>query len=155
VHARPGHNRSSFISQERWPIVVHEKKKSGDPDYDDKVPADRHVGKVVTAGDGREVRITEANGPQNLDGTHANLDDPKGDAGDNRPAPGEVAEEESSVQTYDTEATPAKNLGTVNSQQELDNLTTKGEDKPAAGQSGDQVNEDNQAAAVTGRTRRK
>lgn len=121
--------------------MVHEKSKSGDPDYDDKVPADAHVGKVVTAGDGREVRITEANGPQNLDGTHANLDDIKGEDGDNRPAPGEVATEESTVQTYDTEATPAKNLGTVNSQADLDKLDpAKTEDSKGA-QSGDVVAE--------------
>ena len=118
--------------------MVHDKSKSGDPDYDDKVPADRHVGKVVTAGDGREVRITEANGPQNLDGTHANLDDPKGEAGDNRPAPGDVATEESEVQTYDAKDTPAKNLGKVNSQAEADELTTKDSDKETVGgQSGD------------------
>lgn len=111
--------------------MVHEKKKSGDPDYDDKVPADQHVGTVVTAGDGREVRITEANGPQNLDGTHANLDDPKGEDGDNRPAPGGVATEVSDVQTYDAEATPAKNLGTVNSQADLDKLTETEDSKGA------------------------
>jgi len=115
--------------------MVHEKKKSGDPDYDDKVPAERHVGQVVTAGDGREVRLTEANGPQNLDGTHANLDDPKGDDGDNRPAPGGVAKEESTVQTYDAEATPAKNLGTVNSQADLDKLAPSKND--GGQQSGD------------------
>jgi hypothetical protein len=116
--------------------MVHEKAKSGDPDYDDKVPADRHVGKTVTAGDGREVRLTEANGPQNLDGTHANLDDPKGDAGDNRPTPGEVATEESEVQTYDSSDVPAENLGTVNSSEDLERLTTD-KDKPEAAQSGD------------------
>ena len=118
--------------------MVHEKKRSGDPDYDDKVPADAHVGKVVTAGDGREVRITEANGPQNLDGTHANLDDPKGDEGDNRPKPGDVAKEESTVQTYDTEATPAKNLGTVNSSADLDKLDPAKSEQGA--QSGDAEN---------------
>ena len=128
--------------------MVYEKKKSGDPDYDDKVPADRHVGKVVTAGDGREVRITEANGPQNLDGTHANLDDPKGEAGDNRPAPGAVAEEESTVQTYDAKDTPAKNLGKVNSQAEADALTTKDQDDPAEQQSGDAKAAENAAAAA-------
>lgn len=129
--------------------MVHDKSKSGDPDYDDKVPADRHVGKVVTAGDGREVRITEANGPQNLDGTHANLDDPKGEAGDNRPAPGDVATEESEVQTYDAKDTPAKNLGKVNSQAEADELTTKDSDKETVGgQSGDAKAAENAAAAA-------
>jgi len=128
--------------------MVHDKSKSGDPDYDDKVPADRHVGKVVTAGDGREVRITEANGPQNLDGTHANLDDPKGEAGDNRPAPGGVATEESEVQTYDAKDTPAKNLGKVNSQAEADALTTKDQDDPAEQRSGDAKAAENAAAAA-------
>lgn len=110
--------------------MVHEKKKSGDPDYDDKVPADQHVGRIVTAGDGREVLITESNGPvDRVTGQHVNLDDPKGEAGDNRPAPGEVATDVSEVQTYDTEAMPAKNLGTVNSQQELNDKLA--EDKPA------------------------
>jgi len=81
--------------------MVYDKKRSGDPDYDDKVPLVRQLGEVVKSDDGREVRITTANGPQNLDGTHANLDDPKGDETDNRPAPGGQATEESTVQTYD------------------------------------------------------
>jgi len=127
--------------------VVHEKKRSGDPDYDDKVPADQHVGRIVTAGDGREVIITEATGPTNLDGTHANLDDPKGDAADNRPAPGEVATEVSEVQTYDAEATPAKNLGTVNSQADLDNLLAKDGAGPAEAQPGEVAAAENEAAA--------
>lgn len=131
--------------------MVHEKKRSGDPDYDDKVPADQHVGQVVTAGDGREVRITEANGPQNLDGTHANLDDIKGDARDNRPAPGDVATEESTVQTYDAEATPAKNLGTVNSQADLDKLAPAEE---KTGQSGDAAQAEQAASAQKGAGRR-
>lgn len=122
--------------------MVHEKQKSGDPDYDDKVPADQHVGRMVIAGDGREVLITEANGPVNLDGSHANLDDPKGEAGDNRPAPGEVATKASEVQTYDTKAMPAKNLGTANSSQELDDLLAQdGQETQelSSQQSGDQA----------------
>jgi hypothetical protein len=117
--------------------MVHEKARSGDPDYDDKVPADRHGMVTVTAGDGREVRLTEANGPQNLDGTHANLDDIKGDATDNRPVPGEVAKEESEVQTYDAASVPVNNLGKVESSEELDKLSAK-DDKQDAAQSGDQ-----------------
>lgn len=83
--------------------MVYDKKRSGDPDYDDKVPLVKQLGEVVQGDDGREVRITTANGPQNLDGTHANLADPKGDEQDNRPAPGGQATEESAVQTYDVE----------------------------------------------------
>lgn len=83
--------------------MVYEKKRSGDPDYDDKVPADQHAAKVVRAGDGREVIMTESNGPVNPDGTHADIRDPQGDAGDNRPAPGDVATEASTVQTYTPE----------------------------------------------------
>lgn len=86
--------------------MVYEKKRSGDPDYDDKVPADQHAAKVVRAGDGREVIMTESNGPVNPDGTHADIRDPQGDAGDNRPAPGDVATEPSTVQTYTPEDGP-------------------------------------------------
>lgn len=81
--------------------MVYDKAKSGDPDYDDKVPAEQHVGKTVTTPDGREVLITEAGGPVDpATGAHASLDAPA-DEGDNRPAPGGVATEASSVQTYD------------------------------------------------------
>lgn len=86
--------------------MVYDKKRSGDPDYDDKVPADQHAAKVVRAGDGREVIMTEANGPINPDGTHADIRDPQGDAQDNRPAPGDVATEASEVQTYTAEDGP-------------------------------------------------
>lgn len=87
--------------------MVYEKKRSGDPDYDDKVPADQQAGgKTVTAGDGREVFVSDSLGPVNPDGSHADLDDPKGDAADNRPAPGQVATEPSEVQTYSPEDTP-------------------------------------------------
>jgi hypothetical protein len=72
--------------------MVYDKKKSGDPDYDDKVPAEQHGAKVVRAGDGTEVYMTESNGPVNAFGAHVNLDEPA-DAGDNRPAPGDVATE--------------------------------------------------------------
>lgn len=114
--------------------MVHEKAKSGDPDLDDKVPAGRHGGKTVTAGDGREVLLTEANGPVNLDGTHANLDDPKGDAADNRPTPGEVATEPSEVQTYDAGDTPSGNLGEAGSQEEAEKLAAPEQAPEQAGE---------------------
>lgn len=86
--------------------MVHDKAKSGDPDYDDKVPMEDQVGKTVTAGDGREVLISESVGPiDRVTGQHVNLDDPAGDAEDNRPAPGDVATEASTVQTYTAEDT--------------------------------------------------
>jgi|SRR6187397_1412372 hypothetical protein len=86
--------------------MVYDKKRSGDPDYDDKVPADQHAAKVVRAGDGREVIMTESVGPVNPDGTHADIHDPAGDEGDHRPAPGDVATEPSTVQTYTPEDGP-------------------------------------------------
>jgi hypothetical protein len=79
--------------------MVHAKAKSGDPDFDDKVPMEDHVGQVVTAGDGTPVLMSESLGPVNaVTGEHVNIDDPKGDEGDNRPAPGDVATEQSTVQ---------------------------------------------------------
>lgn len=81
--------------------MVHEKKRSGDPDYDDKVPMDRQVREVVTADDGTAAFMSPATGPSDVFGAHVNLDNVKGDETDNRPAPGDVAEEESEVQTYD------------------------------------------------------
>lgn len=97
--------------------MVYDKARSGDPDYDDKVPADQHSAKVVTAGDGTEVIMTKANGPVNRAGEHVNLDDPAGDAKDNRPVPGQVATEASEVQTYSAEDTPTADtdLGQVGS----------------------------------------
>lgn len=105
--------------------MVYEKKRSGDPDYDDKVPMSDQVGKVVTAGDGTPVRMTESLGPVGPDGSHFNLDDPKGDELDNRPAPGEVATEPSRVQTYTAEDTPTADddLGEVSSQEEAEKVT--------------------------------
>lgn len=87
--------------------MVYDKKRSGDPDFDDKVPADAHAGgKTVTAGDGSEVFVSDSLGPITPEGSHADLEDPKGDATDNRPAPGQVATEVSEVQTYQPEDTP-------------------------------------------------
>lgn len=86
--------------------MVHDKKRSGDPDYDDKVPMVEHVGETVTGADGQPVTITETAGPVNADGTHAVLDgDP--DEGDNRPAEGGEAKESSTVQRVEP-VKPAK-----------------------------------------------
>lgn len=89
--------------------MVYEKARSGDPDYDDKQPIEQHNGgRLVTAGDGREVLLTDNLGPVDPNTyEHVNLDDPEGRDGDNRPVPGEVATEASSVQTYSAEDTPA------------------------------------------------
>ena len=88
--------------------MVYDKARSGDPDYDDKQPIEHHGGPVVTAGDGRMVMPSESVGPVDVaTGQHVDMDDPEGRGGDNRPAPGEVATEASSVQTYTVEDTPA------------------------------------------------
>jgi len=88
--------------------MVHEKAKSGDPDFDDKVPLDQHVGgKTVTAGDGREVFVSDTLGPINPDGSHASLDEAP-DEGDNRPKPGGQATEASSVQVADVKPPAAR-----------------------------------------------
>lgn len=88
--------------------MVYDKAKSGDPDYDDKQPIEQHGGPVVTAGDGRMVMLSESVGPVDVaTGQHVDMDDPEGTAGDNRPAPGEVATAHSDVQTYSAEDTPA------------------------------------------------
>lgn len=103
--------------------MVHEKKKSGDPDFDDKVPAGEHL-TVVTAGDGKIIgRLDPALGPVTPDGAHL----PQVDAEelDTRPAPGEVAEEKASVQTYTAEDTPHEEVS-------LEEAYAPAEDKPKA-----------------------
>lgn len=80
--------------------MVHDKKRSGDPDFDDKVPIEQQLGETVKGPDGQEVLVTESTGPTNPDGTHADLTGAT-DEQDNRPAPGDVATEPSTVQTYD------------------------------------------------------
>lgn len=80
--------------------MVHDKKRSGDPDYDDKVPLKDQLGETVKGPDGQDVLVTESVGPVNPDGSHANLDEPA-DERDNRPAEGGVATEPSEVQVYD------------------------------------------------------
>lgn len=114
--------------------MVYDKKRSGDPDYDDKVPADAHAAKVVRAGDGREVIMTASNGPVNPDGTHADIHDPAGDEGDNRPAPGDVATEASTVQTYTPEDGPKAEVQDV---EDLDLEEAKRREAESDKQSGD------------------
>jgi hypothetical protein len=123
--------------------MVHEKKKSGDPDFDDKVPAADHL-TVVTAGDGKIVgRLDPALGPVTPEGSHLPMVDPE--ELDTRPAPGEVAEYKADVQTYSAEDTPHEEVA----QSSLDEpaATTSGLDAirdarngtESAGNSGDQV----------------
>jgi hypothetical protein len=82
--------------------MVHEKKLSGDPDYDDKVPLVAQVGYERTAPDGTKYLETPAQGLTTLEGEHFNLAAHSGGdarvAGDNRPKPGEVATEASTAQ---------------------------------------------------------
>ncbi len=63
--------------------MVHAKKKSGDPDFDDKVPLSQQIGEQVEV-DGETVVIHEAIGPVGPDGSHRNLE-PVEDAVDDRP----------------------------------------------------------------------
>lgn len=117
--------------------MVYEKKQSGDPDFDDKVPAGMHSGYTVTAGDGKPVHMTDNVGPTDQNGAHVNLDPVEDE--DNRPAPGEVAEKPSPVQEFtpdpDGPGRPV-DLGEVSSQEEADRAVAKakGED-PDAGNS--------------------
>jgi len=84
--------------------MVHPKKKSGDPDYDDKVPAEQHAGgTLVKTDDGREVFISDVIGPVDAAGAHVALDGPTAEDLDNRPEPGGQATEASAVQTYNPE----------------------------------------------------
>ena len=84
--------------------MVYDKKKSGDPDFDDKVPAGEHL-TVVKAGDGTIVgRLDPSLGPVTPDGAHLPVVDPE--ELDTRPAPGERAEVKAEVQTYTAEDTP-------------------------------------------------
>src|SRR3954471_24171741 len=88
--------------------MVYDKKKSGDPDYDDKQPIEQHAGRIVTSPDGREVLMSDVLGPvDKYTGEHVSLDGPTAEDLDNRPAPGEVATKASDVQTYSAEDTPA------------------------------------------------
>ena len=81
--------------------MVYDKKRSGDPDYDDKVPLTQHAGgTLVKTEDGREVFISDVNGPVDEFGAHAPLDGPTAEDLDNRPEPGGQATEASAVQTY-------------------------------------------------------
>lgn len=109
--------------------MVHEKKKSGDPDFDDKVPAGDHL-TVVTAGDGKIIgRLDPALGPVTPEGAH--LPQVSAEDLDTRPAPGEVAEVKSEVQSYTPEDTPHEEIS-------MDEVV-KAESTQTAGQSGDRA----------------
>jgi hypothetical protein len=116
--------------------MVYDKKKSGDPDFDDKVPPGDHL-TVVRAGDGTIVgRIDPALGPVTPDGSHLSTVDPE--ELDTRPAPGEVAEYKADVQTYSAEDVPSEEVS-------KDSL-----DEPAATTSGlDAIRESKDAKAAT------
>lgn len=107
--------------------MVHEKKKSGDPDFDDKVPVADH-GTIITAGDGKVIgRLDPAVGPVTLEGAHLSVTPPE--ELDTRPKPGEVATEKADVQTYSPEDVPHETV-TIAS---LDDRAPKSAAKPAAG----------------------
>jgi hypothetical protein len=90
--------------------MVHEKRKSGDPDYDDKVPVGDQI-KVVRAGDGTEIaRLDPALGPVSATGEHVNLVDPRAEELDTRPEPGGVAEVKAEVQTYEPQDVPREEV---------------------------------------------
>jgi hypothetical protein len=87
--------------------MVYDKKRSGDPDYDDKQPIEAHAGRIVKSADGRDVLMSDVLGPVDpATGEHVSLEVTAEDL-DNRPAPGEVATQASEVQTYSVEDTPA------------------------------------------------
>ena len=89
--------------------MVYEKKKSGDPDYDDKVPPAEH-NTVVRAGDGTIVgRVDPALGPVTPDGEHLAIDTTAEDL-DTRPEPGGQADVKAEVQTYTPEDVPAEEV---------------------------------------------
>lgn len=122
--------------------MVWDKKKSGDPDFDDKQPADQHAGKIVSAPDGRDVLITESNGPvDRVTGEHVNMETSAEDL-DNRPKPGQVAKEPSEVQTYAPEDLgPQREAGKSDDSSE--------DDKPVVGpQSGDEKAAEAQAGTA-------
>lgn len=89
--------------------MVHEKRKSGDPDFDDKVPAGDHL-TVVRAGDGTVVgRLDPALGPVTPEGSHLATAATAEDL-DTRPEPGGVAEVKAEVQTYTPEDVPREEV---------------------------------------------
>lgn len=89
--------------------MVHEKAKSGDPDFDDKVPKGDHL-TVVRAGDGSIVgRLDPSLGPVTPDGAHLAVGVTAEDL-DTRPEPGGVAEVKAEVQTYSPEDVPKEEV---------------------------------------------
>jgi hypothetical protein len=122
--------------------MVYEKKKSGDPDYDDKVPANEHTGLTVKAGDGTPIgRVDPAVGPVDMDGAHLNVHTSPEDL-DTRPAPGEVAEVKAEVQTYTREDVPTEDIS-------VDELKTAESDESHQS-SGDAKAAENQLAMAAG-----
>lgn len=111
--------------------MVYDKKRSGDPDLDDKVPADEHAATVVQAGDGTEVRVSDSTGPVDENGAHVNLGGPSAEDLDTRPAPGGQAEVKAEVQTYSPEDAPVNKISEREYLASGDQETGKGEPKPA------------------------
>lgn len=91
--------------------MVYDKKRSGDPDYDDKQPPAEH-GRVVTAGDGTQVLISDSLGPTTMAGAHYAFDAPDlaDHPDDNRPEPGGVADATSGVQSYGSDSAPTQKM---------------------------------------------
>lgn len=113
--------------------MVHPKKKSGDPDYDDKVPLEQHAGgTLVKTDDGREVFISDVNGPVDEFGAHVTLDGPTAEDLDNRPEPGGQATEASTVQTYSAEDTAPGKVDAIPLEQYRAEQAKANEDAPAA-----------------------
>ena len=105
--------------------MVYDKARSGDPDYDDKVPQEQHAGGVViSAGDG--VILSKVTGPVDAEGAHVNLAHAPSDL-DNRPSPGNVAEKASEVQDYEPEDTPTFMEPTPAQTEHIDQVTANQE----------------------------
>lgn len=121
--------------------MAYDKEKSGDPDFDDKVPPAEH-NTVVTGGDGQVIgRLTESTGPTTPTGAHLNVEVDQDDL-DTRPAPGGVAETKAEVQTYDAEDVPSEKI----SADDLKNAQPS--DEAQNRNSGDAVAEANRADAA-------
>ncbi len=131
--------------------MVMEKRKSGDPDFDDKVPPNEHAATVVKAGDGSLAGyLTDSVGPVDASGAHVNLgQDPDGGL-DTRPAPGEVAEVKAEVQTYTPEDLPVKEVSVDEAlARESEAVTSQSGDEAAAAKSDEDKAEATKAAANT------
>ncbi len=114
--------------------MVMEKRKSGDPDFDDKVPPNEHAATVVKAGDGSLAGyLTDSVGPVDASGAHVNLGEDPDMGLDTRPAPGEVAEVKAEVQTYTAEDLPVKEVSVDEAlARESEAVTSQSGDEAAA-----------------------